>query len=62
MNIRIYERTRIPSRFVPVRPGPPAANCRDAPGCTPGHNIQNTCIYLMPYGEIKFSFMTFEYI
>ena len=32
----IYERTRIPSRFVTVRPGPPAANCRGAPGRTPG--------------------------
>ena len=30
----MYERTRIPSRFVPVRPGPPATNCRDAPGRT----------------------------
>ena len=32
----MYERTRIPSRFVQVRPGPPATNCRDAPGRTLG--------------------------
>ena len=47
----IYERTRIPSRFVPVRPGPPAANCRDAPGHTPGQcerglsTIENKCMF-----------------
>ena len=34
----MYERTRVPSRFVPVRPGPPATNCRGTPG-----RIQGQC-------------------
>jgi len=34
----MYERNRVPSRFVPVRPGPPAAYCRGAPGRTPGQS------------------------
>jgi len=32
----MYKRTRIASRFVSVRPGPPTTKCRDAPGLTPG--------------------------
>ena len=43
----MYERTRIPSRFVPVCPGPPAANCRDAPGRTPGQWERGLTLYFV---------------
>jgi len=46
----IYERTRIPSRFVPLRTGPPAAICRDAPGHTPEQcerGLKMLCLYLL---------------
>ena len=45
----IYERTRIPSRFVPVRPGPPTINCRDAPGLTPGLCERGLAYPLKPF-------------
>jgi len=32
----IYERTRSPSRYVPFRSGPPAANCRNTRGVNRG--------------------------
>ena len=32
----MYERTQVPSRLGPVRPGLPATNCRGAQGRTPG--------------------------
>jgi len=46
----IYERTRIPSRYIPVRTGPPAAICWDAPGRTLGQcerGLKMICLYLL---------------
>jgi len=37
----MYEGTRMPSRFVPVRSGPPATNCRNAPELTPWQLYMN---------------------
>ena len=59
----MYERTPIPSRFVPLRPGPPATNCRDARGRTPGQRERGlTCQPIIGVLDIerKFEMRTFS--